>query len=57
VGGEKFAASGNVGMLDIVAAMEWIRDNIANFGGDPGNVSIFARFPPHDFHDLSPTHC
>ena len=29
VGGEKFAASGNVGMLDIVAALEWVRDNIA----------------------------
>ena len=43
VGGEKFAASGNVGMLDIVAAMEWIRDNIANFGGDPGNVTIMGQ--------------
>jgi para-nitrobenzyl esterase len=42
-GGEKFAASGNVGMLDIVAAMEWIRDNIAGFGGDPGNVTIMGQ--------------
>jgi para-nitrobenzyl esterase len=43
VGGEKFAASGNVGMLDIVAALEWIRDNISNFGGDPGNVTIMGQ--------------
>jgi para-nitrobenzyl esterase len=43
VGGERFAASGNVGMLDIVAALEWVRDNIANFGGDPGNVTIMGQ--------------
>ena len=43
VGGEKFAASGNVGMLDIVAALEWVRDNITNFGGDPGNVTIMGQ--------------
>jgi len=43
VGGEKFAASGNVGMLDIVAALEWVRSNIANFGGDPGNVTIMGQ--------------
>ena len=43
VGGEKFARSGNVGMLDIVAALEWVRDNIANFGGDPGNVTIMGQ--------------
>jgi para-nitrobenzyl esterase len=42
-GGEKYAASGNVGMLDIVAALEWIRDNIANFGGDPDNVTIMGQ--------------
>ena len=42
-GGEKFAASGNVGMLDIVAALEWVRDNIVNFGGDPGNVTIMGQ--------------
>lgn len=43
VGGEKYAASGNVGMLDIVAALEWIRDNISNFGGDPNNVTIIGQ--------------
>jgi len=43
VGGDKFAASGNVGMLDIVAALEWVRDNITNFGGDPGNVTIMGQ--------------
>jgi para-nitrobenzyl esterase len=43
VGGERFAASGNVGMLDIVAALEWVRDNIANFGGDPDNVTIMGQ--------------
>jgi para-nitrobenzyl esterase len=42
-GGEKYAASGNVGMLDIVAALEWIRDNISNFGGDPNNVTIIGQ--------------
>jgi para-nitrobenzyl esterase len=41
--GEKFAASGNVGMLDCVAALEWVRDNIANFGGDAGNVTIMGQ--------------
>jgi para-nitrobenzyl esterase len=43
VGGEKFASSGNVGMLDIVAALAWVRDNIANFGGDPANVTIIGQ--------------
>ncbi|HBC78266.1 MAG TPA: carboxylesterase [Bacteroidales bacterium] len=42
-GGEKYAASGNVGMLDIVAALEWIRDNISNFGGDPANVTVIGQ--------------
>jgi para-nitrobenzyl esterase len=40
--GEKYASSGNVGLLDLVKALEWIRDNIAVFGGDPGNVTIFG---------------
>jgi para-nitrobenzyl esterase len=41
--GEKYASSGNVGMLDIVAALEWVRDNIVAFGGDPGRVLIFGQ--------------
>jgi len=43
LGGERYAASGNVGMLDLVALLEWVRDNIAAFGGDPGNVTIFGQ--------------
>src|SRR5690242_19494982 len=42
-GGEAFATSGNAGMLDIIAALEWVRDNIAGFGGDPGNVTIIGQ--------------
>ena len=41
--GEKYKYSGNVGMLDVVQALEWVRDNIAKFGGDPGNVTIFGE--------------
>ncbi len=41
--GEKYAKSGNVGMLDIVAALQWVRDNIAEFGGDPQRVLIFGQ--------------
>jgi para-nitrobenzyl esterase len=40
---EQFAASGNVGMLDQILALEWVRDNISNFGGDPANVMIFGQ--------------
>ncbi|OYX24028.1 MAG: carboxylesterase [Algoriphagus sp. 32-45-6] len=43
VGGEKYASSGNVSQLDIIASLEWVRDNIANFGGDPGNVTIMGQ--------------
>ena len=43
IGGEDFASSANVGMLDIVAVLEWVRDNITSFGGDPGSVTIFGQ--------------
>ena len=42
-GGEEFAESGNLGMLDQVCALKWIRDNIAGFGGDPDQVTIFGE--------------
>lgn len=38
-----FADSGNSGQLDIVLALQWVRDNIGQFGGDPGNVTIFGQ--------------
>ena len=43
IGGERYATSANLGMLDLVAALEWVRDNIANFGGDPSSVTIFGQ--------------
>ena len=43
IGGEKFKNASNCGILDAVAALEWVRDNIANFGGDPKNVTIFGQ--------------
>jgi para-nitrobenzyl esterase len=43
VGGEEYADSGNVGALDLVAVLEWVRDNISNFGSDPANVTIFGQ--------------
>jgi para-nitrobenzyl esterase len=42
VGGE-LADSGNAGMLDLVLALHWVRDNIAEFGGDPSQVTIFGQ--------------
>lgn len=41
--GEKYKYSANAGMLDIVMALQWIKDNIRNFGGDPDNVTIFGE--------------
>jgi para-nitrobenzyl esterase len=43
IGGEAWAHSGNAGVLDLVAALRWVRDNIERFGGDPGNVTIFGE--------------
>ncbi|MDP3870453.1 carboxylesterase/lipase family protein [Phenylobacterium sp.] len=41
--GDDFAGSANAGYLDIIAGLKWVRDNIARFGGDPGNVTIYGQ--------------
>ena len=41
--GPKFADSGNIGQLDLISALQWVRDNIETFGGDPGRVTIFGE--------------
>ena len=41
--GEKYAKSGNIGLLDIIAALKWVKDNISAFGGDPSNITIFGQ--------------
>ncbi len=43
IGGEQFAQSGNAGTLDMVASLQWVKENIERFGGDPGNVTIFGQ--------------
>ncbi len=42
-GGAEFADSGNVGQLDIIAALNWVKENIAEFGGDPNNILVFGQ--------------
>jgi para-nitrobenzyl esterase len=41
--GNKYAQSGNLGLLDLVAALQWIQNNISNFGGNPSNITIFGQ--------------
>lgn len=41
--GDEFGQSGNVGFLDLVASMQWVRENIERFGGDPDNVMIYGQ--------------
>src|SRR5262245_33736728 len=43
LGGQKYAQSSNLGQMDIIAALQWVKDNIAKFGGDPNNVTIFGQ--------------
>jgi para-nitrobenzyl esterase len=43
IGGERFAHSGNAGLLDLLAALQWVREHAERFGGDPGNVTIFGQ--------------
>ena len=43
LGGERFAQSGNAGVLDLVLALEWVRDHAARFGGDPDNITVFGQ--------------
>jgi para-nitrobenzyl esterase len=41
--GPEYADSGNVGIMDLVFLLEWVRNNVSNFGGDPGNVTIMGQ--------------
>ncbi|HET6396217.1 MAG TPA: carboxylesterase family protein [Pseudoxanthomonas sp.] len=43
LGGAGYAASGNAGQLDLVLALQWVRDHAAEFGGDPDNVTVFGQ--------------
>ena len=41
--GEDYQYSGNCGTADMIASLKWVKENIANFGGDPDNVTIFGQ--------------
>lgn len=43
LGGDRYREASNVGLKDIVAGLYWVRDNIGQFGGDPGNVTLFGQ--------------
>jgi para-nitrobenzyl esterase len=43
VSGNPYLDSGNAGQLDLILALQWVRDNIVEFGGDPGNVTVFGQ--------------
>lgn len=43
IGGDAYRHSGNASVLDMILALEWVRDNIAQFGGDPGRITIFGQ--------------
>src|SRR5262245_39569295 len=43
IGGQKYEQSGNLGQMDIIAALQWVKENISKFGGDPNSVTIFGQ--------------
>ncbi|WP_367380916.1 carboxylesterase/lipase family protein [Stenotrophomonas cyclobalanopsidis] len=43
LGDPRYAASGNAGQLDLVQALQWVREHATTFGGDPGNITVFGQ--------------